>query len=53
VLTDDPLADRLRAAGQADFDERFTIERAADAMIEFYESVISGTRKRGGDEIGS
>jgi glycosyltransferase involved in cell wall biosynthesis len=49
VLTDDPLADRMRAAGLADFDARFTIEKAADAMVEFYRSVIAAERDGSGE----
>jgi glycosyltransferase involved in cell wall biosynthesis len=42
VLTDDSLAERLRAAGLADFEHRFTIDTAADAMVDFYETVVGG-----------
>ncbi len=44
VLTDTGLADRLRTTGLADFEDRFTIERAAAAMVEFYESVMAEGR---------
>lgn len=44
VLTDAELADRLRTTGLADFEDRFTIERAAAAMVEFYESVMAEGR---------
>lgn len=43
VLTDDALADRLREAGLADFEERFTIDVAAAAMEAFYERVVAST----------
>ena len=40
-LLDDPvLAARLAAKGRADFEERFTLDRAATAMAEFYRRVL-------------
>ncbi len=46
VLGDDELAERLRDAGLADFDARFTIDVAAAAMEAFYERVVSGDMSR-------
>jgi len=45
VLTDADLAGKLRGAGAADFEARFTIEVAAVAMEAFYLDVIARGRK--------
>ena len=47
VLTDEPLAERLRIEGLADFEARFTVEAAADAMEAFYRDVVARGRKVG------
>lgn len=49
VLTDGGLAERLRSAGLADFEERFTIEHAARAMVGLYEDVLAGGQHGDGD----
>lgn len=41
LLDDQELAERLAAAGRADFLERFTLERSAERMIELYRSVLA------------
>jgi glycosyltransferase involved in cell wall biosynthesis len=46
VLTDNALADALREQGESDFENRFTIERSADEMHQFYARVISGDHSR-------
>jgi glycosyltransferase involved in cell wall biosynthesis len=44
ILTDVELADRLRAVGVADFERRFSVDVAADAMASFYEDVLASGR---------
>lgn len=46
VLTDERRAASLRTAGLADFEERFTIDVAAQAMEAFYADVVANGRKR-------
>ncbi|HEY4332276.1 MAG TPA: glycosyltransferase family 4 protein, partial [Ilumatobacteraceae bacterium] len=41
MLDDPPLAERLATRGRADFEGRFTIDRAADGMVAMYRSVMS------------
>lgn len=49
VLTDVERAPSMRSAGLADFEERFTIDVAAQAMEAFYADVVAnGRRRRGG-----
>lgn len=45
VLSDEPLAERLRERGETDFESRFTIEGAAAAMEAFYADVVARGRK--------
>ena len=45
VLADEALAKSLGDAGLADFEQRFTIQVAADAMEAFYADVIANDRK--------
>jgi glycosyltransferase involved in cell wall biosynthesis len=45
VLTDDALRHRLADAGLDDFERRFTIDAAADAMEVFYADVIARGRR--------
>jgi glycosyltransferase involved in cell wall biosynthesis len=41
VCDDVSLAHRLGAAAQATFDERFTMERAADGMVQMYRGLAT------------
>lgn len=41
VLTDPVLADRLRDAGEAEFEARFTLDRSADALVRMYRDMVA------------
>ena len=43
LLRQPALQDRLAAAGRADFEGRFTLDRAADRMSELYARVVAGS----------
>jgi glycosyltransferase involved in cell wall biosynthesis len=46
MLEDRAFAARCAAVARADFEERFTLERAADGMVSLYEDVVSRTGRR-------
>lgn len=46
LLRDRALGARLAEHGRRDFEDRFTIERSADRMLELYADVIASTRRR-------